>query len=524
MMNNATPVACTRWAEKLAGTHPRDLLPSDRVALNAHLATCANCAAVFADYRAMDARILNLPAVEPLTGLSWLQNDRNERQTASHGRGMADVSSIPALKAGVPQQPVPRKRRIASLASSFAAVLVVGAVIASFLLLWANHRILGSSSGSTPVVPAPTVHTQAVTTNCPSTGTARSAVMPSLILGNHDTLIYVDNEPGAAFLKRYDAVTRQNTNILRLANTTIADAQLAANGQWVLFASTAGTEGSSPVKIQLVRVDGKYIQTLYCSDPLYGNFLWSPNMQTVLFAEGNSFPLMLYTLNLATGKVQPMLRYSYSDTYSLIEWRDSTRAYLVDSGGNLYLLDITKGPNQTKSDLQLILKAWPGSFDQCLDGTQLYISTYTGRAKSPFGPSKVEVKTLASGNIQTVYQSKTQAVDTLNAFSSTGLLFTIDTYVPVGGDTSQLGLWSLDLFGGGVKHLLNLTQPFSLNMFSRDPWSNVARNGEFYALKIETVAQDTLVVGSMNGGSYTTINARSQDGWTYSGAVGWTTM
>lgn len=523
-MSNATPVPCTRWAEKLAGTHPGDLSPSDRAALNAHLATCPGCATVFADYRAMDAHILNLPAVEPLSGLSWLQNDINQRQTASHGRVMTDVGSVPAPKSGMLRQPVPRKRRIASLASSLAAVLVVGAIIGSFLLLWTNHHILGSSSGSTPVVPVPTWHTQVVTTSCPSAGVARQAVMPGLTLGNHNTLVYVDNEPGAAFLKRYDAVTRQSSNILRLPNTTIADAQLSADGQWVLFESTTGTVGSSTAEIQLVRVDGQYAQTLYCSGPIYGNFLWSPDMQTVLFAEGEAFPPILYTLNLSTGKVLPILHYSQTDVYSLIEWRDSTRAYITDNAGNLYMLDITKGANQTKSDLQLMLQAWPGSFDQCLDGTQLYISTYTGGSKAHLGPSTITVKTLASGNVQTVYQNKTQAVDDLNVFSNSGLIFTIDTYAPVGSDTSQIGLWSLDLFGGGVKHLLNLTQPFSLNMFSRDPWSNVSRNGQFYALKIETVAQDTLVVGSMNGGAYTTINARSQDGWTYSGAVGWTTM
>ena len=550
-MNNPLPVACARWAEKLAATHPGDLSASERAALTKHMQTCEACAAVFADYRAMDAHILQLPSVEPLAGLQLDLASRRGGRGEDVGMGRvrrpwrvgggnaampqhAGDASVPSLPSPTPaptraSSALPRKRRLANVASSLVVVLVVVGVIGSFLLLWANHGTLG---GHPSLVPVQTTHAyaQIFAVNCPANQVARAAVMPTLTLGNHNTLVYVDNEASGGFLKRYDTVTRQSSDILYLPGTAIADAQLSANGQWVLFASAVGASGdanypgSGATMLQLVRVDGKYQQTLYCLNQAYGNFLWSPDMRTLLFADGGPSPATLYMLDLLRGKVQPILQYTETNVYSPMEWRDNSHAYLYDSPGNLYVLDTTKGANQTSSDLQLVKRAWPGSFDQCLDGTQLYFSTYTGGPKAHFGPSEITLQTLADGSTRTVYRSKTQAVDNLNVFSNRGLVFIVDTYAPYGGDSSSIGLWTISTDGTGLKHLVTQALAPSLNLFSNDPWSNVSRDGQFYALKIETEYKDTLVVGSMSGEAYTTIDARSQEGWTHSGAVGWTTM
>lgn len=55
---------CAAWAEKLAATHPDDLSPTEQAALEAHVAECPACAAVRAEYRLMDVRILEFPANE----------------------------------------------------------------------------------------------------------------------------------------------------------------------------------------------------------------------------------------------------------------------------------------------------------------------------------------------------------------------------------------------------------------------------------------------------------------------------
>ena len=56
---------CEMWAEKLAARRPEDLSPAERVALNAHVASCPHCAAIGQDYDLLTkhVRALRTPAV-----------------------------------------------------------------------------------------------------------------------------------------------------------------------------------------------------------------------------------------------------------------------------------------------------------------------------------------------------------------------------------------------------------------------------------------------------------------------------
>src|SRR5438874_642295 len=65
-MNKKLVMPCTEWAEKLAARHPEDILPTDRIALNHHIASCEACAAVHAAYRAMEINIRALPTTSLL--------------------------------------------------------------------------------------------------------------------------------------------------------------------------------------------------------------------------------------------------------------------------------------------------------------------------------------------------------------------------------------------------------------------------------------------------------------------------
>ncbi len=126
-------VPCREWAEKLAAAHPADLPLSERAALNQHVATCAACAAVRDEYRSMDAFILELPTVAPLPA-SMIQLERLEE--ASKERD--ETFSIP-MKPGSAGS---RKRlsRAGKMLSSLAAVLVVGVIVGSFVLLFSMNR------------------------------------------------------------------------------------------------------------------------------------------------------------------------------------------------------------------------------------------------------------------------------------------------------------------------------------------------------------------------------------------------
>jgi DNA-binding CsgD family transcriptional regulator len=77
MMDHPMYTPCAEWAEKLAATHPDDLSPSDRAALDMHVASCPTCATVRAEYQAIDMLILDSSGIEPLPDLPiWLLQPR----------------------------------------------------------------------------------------------------------------------------------------------------------------------------------------------------------------------------------------------------------------------------------------------------------------------------------------------------------------------------------------------------------------------------------------------------------------
>jgi hypothetical protein len=69
---------CTDWVQKLAARHPDDLLASDRIALNEHLALCPVCSEVHTAYKKMETAIHSLPLSKPMPVFSY-QLSRLER-------------------------------------------------------------------------------------------------------------------------------------------------------------------------------------------------------------------------------------------------------------------------------------------------------------------------------------------------------------------------------------------------------------------------------------------------------------
>jgi hypothetical protein len=93
-------------------------------------------------------------------------------------------------------------------------------------------------------------------TSCPANGQGRPAVTAPLAQGNHHTLVYVDTSSSTSTLKSYDASTGQTTNLTSVSGSSLTDAQISMDGQYVLFISGR--------KLQMIRVDGQGLQTLYC--------------------------------------------------------------------------------------------------------------------------------------------------------------------------------------------------------------------------------------------------------------------
>src|SRR5690348_11809840 len=157
----------------------------------------------------------------------------------------------------------------------------------------------------------------ALSTSCPADGTARPAVMPAVALGTHRNIVYVYNEipPNTTIsyghIKRYDVTTGQKTTIVT-SGLSIQHAQVSADGQWVLFLSQVDPRGdpNHSAMLQLVRMDGQDLQTLYClpSGLMSASVQWATNQKTALITtDANRSTSTITLLTLTTGGLQSEL-------------------------------------------------------------------------------------------------------------------------------------------------------------------------------------------------------------------------
>jgi len=386
-----------------------------------------------------------------------------------------------------------------------------------FLFVACASQFKASAHGSTPSSPG----SPAIATSCPSPGTARAAVMPSMTLGTHPTIVYIVNEgtpsqPTFGTLKRYDVLTGGKVEIVKLANTIISEVQISGNGQWLLFVAFAGGQA----KLQLISMDGQALQTLYCAPlPSAANpgldlseVQWSVTQQLIVFVSQAS----LYVLNLTTGALQGELTFARGTTVHPRTWLDKTRVYVTIQGTDappetLAILDTSKGPNQSLQNLQQVFDVSTSTpfcwdFDSSFDTTKLFVSQCTA-SPSPIGPGPGSlhgpgVLTLRPPNgsaYSYLYVSQDLAFTAVRAVTSSTLLFTVGN---TSGNTSQNGLWKV---GKDGTHPQRLTSSGQLNQFTQFPWSNVSRDGSRYVLQLVSSASsgttDTLEYGSLSGGS-----------------------
>jgi len=390
------------------------------------------------------------------------------------------------------------------------------------------------STGSTTGVPA-------TTTTCPAAGTARAAVTAPLSRGSDPVIIYIVNEgsqstpPTTGTLKRYDTVTGAKTEIVKMPNTIITEAQVSADGSWILFTVTV----SGQYQLRMVRVDGQGLQTLLCAPS--GNHIsgsqWSLNQQLVVFDSGPEVGApSVYLLNTTNGSLQTeLVPQSSGPGFIPRTWLDKTRVLMIGfqpnsdaPPQNVYLLDTSKGANQQSSDLQQAVtisqRCW--DFDSNGDSTKLYVSQCT--SGQPNGSGTISVQPATGGTQSTIFSSSTLAITSVRTvdLASTTLLFTAsNTGQGVSGDTSQDGLWKVKTDGTGLTRLTTNGngEVGILNQFSQYFWSNLSRDGSMYALQVTNYSSNTytLLFGSLKGGSPT--NFASISG-TQLEIAGWTTL
>jgi len=402
----------------------------------------------------------------------------------------------------------------------------------------------GTTSSPTPIVT--TVPVPPTQTGCPAAGTARAAVLAPLALGSHQNVVYIVNEsrgitPTFGTLKRYDVTTGGKTEIVKLANLSISDAQVSADGQWILFVSGAARASG---RLQLIRMDGQGLQTLYC-DTTSSNFQWSTNQQLIAFESKSGSTGFVKLPRVADGTIQIALSQPLNTLYDyqLRTWLDTTRLYLTRGDTDvppdgLAVLDLQKGLHQTVSDLVPVVNPREPGHGQLLDFDSSYDGAHVFVAHSPCayacsGPGDITVQPALGGVEHTIYSSQAYSVVQVRVVTQKTLLFRVGNYsIPdrSSGDLSHNGLWMVHTDGTGVTRLTtdgaNLYT--NLNADSRYPWSNVSRDGNLYALEQQTPQTPghpgtvTLFFGSLSGGTPTRF-AWVSDGTGLS-IVGWTTM
>ena len=416
--------------------------------------------------------------------------------------------------------------RLSRIVVSILSVCLVGLIVVA-----GPHFRTSAHSVHTTIASSAAQH--AISTTCPTPGTARAAVMPPITLGTHPNIVYIVNEykigqPNFGTLKRYDIVTGSKVEIIKLANEHITSAQISANGQWLLFVSQA--VGQEKLQLQLIRMDGQFLQNLYCGGAT-GEVQWSTDQRLVVFSDFGG----TYLLNVTTGALQVELTIPPKGTIVHPRtWLDHTRVYVTiqrpdGPPESLAILDTSKGPNQTLQDLQQVFDASTSTpfcwdFDSSFDATKLFVSQCTtspvGLGGGPaHGPSVLTLRPPTGFSYTYLYVSQDLAFTTVRAVTSNTLLFTV-------GNTSwnrgQNGLWKVGTDGS---HPQRLTTSGELNRFTQFPWSNVSRDGSRYVLQIISGTPPnitfTLEYGSLSGGSPFVFASITN---VQLATVGWTTM
>ena len=211
-MSIPMPDPCPEWADILNATHPDDLVPSQRAALDAHLATCAACAAGRADYQRLDEYIQRLPTSRPLPAfpqqlLAAGVAQRRGPRGASLGNQNSAPNLVPQPKGNRAMSPA-RIRGVAAFVS-LAVVVVLFVVVFRGFTTGRSANGTRTSSGSTPTVTTTSAATPPLVTGqwVALPGLTNESVVP-VIAPSNPVVVYedltTDTAPAQITLRRSD--------------------------------------------------------------------------------------------------------------------------------------------------------------------------------------------------------------------------------------------------------------------------------------------------------------------------------
>ena len=452
------------------------------------------------------------------------------------------------------------------------------------ILLSACGTISGNGASPTPsptktlthvaATPTPTTGQTEAAQTCPPVGSGRAAVMPPMTVGNHASVVFLALQSANTLLQQYDVTTGATKTILQIQQTNpVLGANISPDGQWVLFGALLQGQWA----IQLVRMDGQQLQTLYCApqQDTVDSLVLSPDQHYLVFTQVNADETesMLNLLDMRTGKLQTelstlqpnypvfgqyaaqgssqLLSSLFSRTtkagddmkaqpfnpsgskqfpmYVPVKWATNSSVYLL--GGlvaspspppQLVLLrDITKDVSQQGSNVRPVMVTPEGNncqdIDVTADNRQIVCSAYT--QFGPVGPSSILLQPATGGAFHAIYRNPAGGALNARALSNPSIIiFTLSRA------KEPPALFKVNSDGSGLSQLMAGSTPQTLLNLAASylPWSNASRDSTLYALQLYdlTVSKETLVYGHMSGGapvafaSSTAGNGLNIVGWT----------
>lgn len=421
---------------------------------------------------------------------------------------------------------------------SVAGKIVIGAIVAAVVVTAAVRAaplITKNSQGASNVqqvrikpTPRLTEKVPPTETSCPPMGQARPMVSAYLPQGKNDNLVYVDSSSGTPVIKGYDVKTQQASTVITLPQSLVSDPQVSGDGQWVLFTAKPGNPLANynqqpqnvPTSVQMVRLDGQGLQTLYCSAPSnnLNNIAWSPDGSHIAFSEQQSnfdgqSPLTADThLKILAAKQGSLydanpVHINGGGTYlAPLAWVDNTHLAVtlddiqIASPGppsGIYLMDTMQKRVYSSTDqLQKIPGAdtpfdWSNAFST--DGKTLYTSQCPSGQYGigGVGVSDIEAHALPGGQTRAVLSSGSQnsspdmLITSIIAVTNTSIIFTTAPGSSAGGPggsnpNQKLGTWRVNLDGTGLKQLSSSQTSGSGESKPTSSWQTISRDAQWY--------------------------------------------
>jgi hypothetical protein len=414
-------------------------------------------------------------------------------------------------------QPSPPNRTAIIVAIIGAIALLLAAIIPGIIQHFSplSQPVVTIVTPTTiPSTPSPTATSQP-SLNCPPAGTVYPFHPKPISGGNTPNIVYVNISRTGTSIKSFDIKTRISSTIISIPeemDVSRISAQVSKDGRWLLVILPENDE----YKLQMIQIDNKAVQTLYCVSTSQGNIkdakLSLDGKWIVFYQSTYNHPNVTYLMNIFNGTLHPLLLEDNNYSYWPYAWINETSIYVgafngLGSGGmstaGFYILNTENGMNQQGGNL-MRMEGNTGCEDSSIVKDLLFISYCTITENGVLeGPSHITVQQIGSKQVNHIPPIPFLAVRQIVAVSSTTLLLLVKN----GDNTSKNGLWKMVLMNNSQPKLTrlvpeNVNDGQQLNMFTVSPWSNVSLDGSMYALETRNADNSSsLLFGSMSDGS-----------------------